>query len=178
MELPSTWQSPHPRRDQFHGIAGRVAKVNGPTSCRPFDYFLSENTVGLQVLPPSIQGLPFNSQGEMAWPLGPMCGKPVALQRRLSQECQQDAGIANLKENMTANLFADHSQAEDWPVELLGGIEVIDVNGGFNNGLDSHLGPTTLVAASRHDGPGVFTPLKLHGIARHRAARAPPYLLL
>jgi hypothetical protein len=65
-----------------------------------------------------------------------MRGQLVALERGFGQESKQDAGLANLEENVTARLLADDAQAQERPVERFGRLELIDVDGGFNNGLD------------------------------------------
>jgi hypothetical protein len=57
---------PHPRRDQFHRIPGRVTKVEGLPASRPLDFFFDADAVALQELPPGVKGLGFDSQGEMA----------------------------------------------------------------------------------------------------------------
>jgi hypothetical protein len=67
--------------------------------------------------------------------------KLVPFQRGLGEEGQEDAGIADLEENMTARLLAKSSQAEDSSVKVLGGVEVIDVDGGLNDGVDVHFVP-------------------------------------
>ena len=41
----------------------------------------------------------------------------------------------NLEEDVTATLLAHNPQAQDSPVEILGGVEAINVNGGFDDGL-------------------------------------------
>src|SRR5262249_30209462 len=74
----------------------------------------------------------------MAWPAGSMRRQLVALQRGFGQESEQDAGLARLEENVTARLRADDRQAKDRPVEGFRRPEVIDVDGGFDNGLDLH----------------------------------------
>src|SRR5262249_12546411 len=72
----------------------------------------------------------------MARPAGPVWRQRVAPQRGLGQECEQDTGLASLKEDVTARLLADDRQAQDRPVEAFRRPEVIDVNSGFDNGLD------------------------------------------
>jgi hypothetical protein len=42
----------------------------------------------------------------------------------------------NREENVTARFLADDREAQDCPVEGFRSLEVIDVDGGFNNGLD------------------------------------------
>jgi hypothetical protein len=83
---PPTRQSPHPRRDQFHRIPGRVTKVNGSTPSWPLDLFFDGDGVAVQVLPPGVEGFCFNSQGEMAWPGGSMRRQLVALEGGFGQE--------------------------------------------------------------------------------------------
>src|ERR1700741_4935215 len=72
IELPPTWQSPHPWRHQFHRVTGRVTKVKGLTPSRPLNFFFDGDAVAVQELPPGVEGFGFNSQGEMAWPCGSM----------------------------------------------------------------------------------------------------------
>jgi hypothetical protein len=96
--------------------------------------------VAVQELPPSVEGFGLNAQGEVAWAAGTMRRQRVALQRSFSQESEQDAGLANLEENVTARLLAHDPQAQDHPVEGFRSLEVIDVNGSFDNGPDLHNG--------------------------------------
>src|SRR5262249_20646813 len=49
-----------------------------------------------------------------------------------------EAGLANLKENVTARLLADDPQAQDRPAKGFRSLEVIDIDSGFDNGLDLH----------------------------------------
>src|SRR5262249_12565573 len=60
----------------------------------------------------------------------------AALERGFGQEGEQDTGLADLKENVTAWLLADDRQAQNRLVEAFRRLEIIDVKGGFNNGLD------------------------------------------
>ena len=67
-----------------------------------------------------------------------------ALQGRFSQEGKQDAGLAYLEENVMARFLAHDPQAKDSSVEILGGVEVINVNGGLDDGFEVHGDPLAL----------------------------------
>ena len=68
----------------------------------------------------------------------------VALQRGVGQESEQDTGLANLEENVAARLRAHDPQAQDRLVEGSRRLEVIDVDGGFDNGLSSPVRPPSI----------------------------------
>src|SRR5262249_43328394 len=104
---PSTRQSPDARCHQFYGIPGRVTEVKGLAASRPLDLFLDADAVILQELPPGVEGLSVNAQGEMAWAGGSMRRQMLALQRSFGHECEQDAALARLEENVMARLLAD-----------------------------------------------------------------------
>jgi len=72
----------------------------------------------------------------MAWPGCSMRRQRIALQRGFGQECQQHITLAHLEENMTARLLADDREAKDGLVEGFRRLEVIDVDGSFDDGLD------------------------------------------
>ena len=46
-----------------------------------------------------------------------MSRQRVTLQRGFGPESEQDAGLAHLKEDVTARLLADEREAQDRPVE-------------------------------------------------------------
>src|SRR5262245_13770392 len=79
--------------------------------------FLDADAVALQVLPPGVEGIGLNAQGEMAWPGSPVRRQLVALQRGFGQESEQDVGLARLDEDVTARLLADDREAQNCPVE-------------------------------------------------------------
>jgi hypothetical protein len=54
--------------------------------------------VAVQELPPGVECLGVDAQGEMAWAAGPVRRQLVALQRGFGPESEQDAGLANLEE--------------------------------------------------------------------------------
>jgi hypothetical protein len=117
--------------------------------------------VALQELPPGVECLGVDAQGEMAWPAGSMRRQLVALQRGFGQESEQDAGLANPKEDVTARLLAHDPQAQDRPVEGFRSLEVIDVYGSFDNGPDLH------------DGLRLFRPLPIQFTQLPRPQRQP-----
>src|SRR5262245_66478732 len=103
----------------------------------------------------------------MARPRSAMRRQLVALERGFGQESQQDAGLAHLEENVTARLLADDPQAQDSPVEGFRSLEVIDVDGGFDDRLDAHVpAPFNPVPPARHPpGPGRESSAPLSGLA-------------
>ena len=62
----------------------------------------------------------------------------VALECGGGVECQQNTALAHLEEDVMARLFAHDPQAEDIPVEVFGGVEVVGIDGGFDDGMDVH----------------------------------------
>jgi hypothetical protein len=102
----------------------------------PSDFLLNGNALRYQVLSPSVEALPFDSQREMSWAFGPMSRQDISLQGGLGQEGKQDVVRADLEENVAARLFANGSKAKNPPVKILGGILVIDINGGFDDCID------------------------------------------
>ena len=62
--LPPTRQSSHPWRDKFDQIPSRITEVNGLTALRPFDFFFNDDAVALQVPPPGVERLSFNSESD------------------------------------------------------------------------------------------------------------------
>jgi hypothetical protein len=68
----------------------------------------------------------------------------LALQRGFGQESKQDTGLANLEEDVTARLLADDREAKDRPVKGFRSPDVIDLDGGFDNGPDLHDSPRSL----------------------------------
>src|SRR5262249_41061855 len=73
-DSPPARQPPHAGRDQFHRIPGRVTKVKGLAPSRPLNLFSNADPVALQELPPGVECLGINPQGEVARPAGPMRG--------------------------------------------------------------------------------------------------------
>jgi hypothetical protein len=62
--------------------------------------------VAVQEIAPGVEGFGLNAQGEMAWPAGTVRRQLVAPQRGFGQESEQDTGLANLEEDVTARLQA------------------------------------------------------------------------
>src|SRR5262245_9231784 len=84
-------------------------------------------------------------------PCGPMRRQRVALQCGFGQESEQDTGLADLGENVTARFLADDREAKDCPVEGFRRLEVIDIDGSFDDGLNWHvLAPFNPVPPARH----------------------------
>jgi hypothetical protein len=110
----------------------------GLTPSRPFDLFFNGNAVAVQELPPSVEFFGLNTQSEMARPGGSMRRQLVALPRGVGKESEQDIAVAHSKENVVTRLFADDREAQNRQVEGFRRLEVIDINGGFDNGLDFH----------------------------------------
>ncbi len=73
----------------------------------------------------------------MAWAGGPMRRQRVAFQRSLGPEREQDAGLAYLKENVAARFLAYDPQAQDGLVKRFRSLEVIDIDAGFDDRLNS-----------------------------------------
>src|SRR5579864_1400881 len=90
------------------------------------------------MLSPGVQFAGFDSQGEVAWPLRSVWWEMISLQCGFGNESQQDTRLADLEEDMTPSLLPHDPQAQDRPVECFCRHEVIDVDGGFDNGLDFH----------------------------------------
>src|SRR5262245_32153388 len=147
LALPPAGQSPYTWRDKLHRVARRIAEVHRPAPGGPINFLFDSDAFCRQELPPRIESSSFNSQRKMARPGGAMRRQYVSPERGLRQERQQDAAVSNLKENVTARLFADDAQTKDLPIKFLGSIEIIDVNGRLDDCLNVHGVPCTLAAA-------------------------------
>jgi hypothetical protein len=94
--------------------------------------------MGLQVLPPRGQLLPFNAQRKMAGSIGPVRGEVIAFQSGLGDKSQQNVGSADLEENVVSWFLGNDLEAQNSAVEVFGSVEVIDVDTGFNDSLNFH----------------------------------------
>jgi hypothetical protein len=74
----------------------------------------------------------------MARPRRSMSGQLVALQRGFGPESQKDTGLANLEENVTAMLLVHDPQTENRRIEFFRRLEIVDVDGGFDDGFGFH----------------------------------------
>src|SRR5260370_39417161 len=92
----------------------------------------------LHKLPPLVERFGFKPQSEMAWSGGSMRRQLALLQRGFGDESKQDIGLANLEEDATARFFGNYTKAQDIPIKTLSFVEVMDIDGGFNNGVDIH----------------------------------------
>ena len=135
MISPPSRQSPNSRRDQFHQVPGGITKVNGLAPCRPLYLFLNDDTVSLQLLPPGVECLGPDAQGEMAWPFGTMTRQCVPFKVVSGTKASRTL-LAHLKENVMARFFANDRQAQNRPVKGFNFLEIIHVDGGFDDGLN------------------------------------------
>src|SRR5262249_18153027 len=92
-------------------------------------------------------------------------GLPTSKPARVSRA--SFTGLADLEENVTARFLADDREAKDCPVEGFRRLEVIDVDGGFDDGLNAHVhAPFNPVPPARHPpGPGCDSSALLSGPA-------------
>ena len=88
------------------------------------------------MLPPGVECIRFDAQGEMAWPLASVGWQLISLERCFGDEGQKNAACSNLKEYATASFLGDHPQAENVMIETLGCIEIVNVDGCLNDRLD------------------------------------------
>jgi hypothetical protein len=96
--------------------------------------------VAVPALPPGVEVFGLDPQGEMARPAGPVRPQRVALPRGLGPEGEQDAGSARLEEDVMPRLGAQDGKAQNRAVKRFRRLEILDVDGVFDNGLDLHVG--------------------------------------
>jgi hypothetical protein len=128
---------------------------------------LDGHAVAVQVLAPSVEVVGLDPQGEMARPAGPVRRQRAALPRGLGPEGEQHAGPARLKEDVMSGLGAEDGKAQDRAVKSFRGPKILDVDGGFDNGLDLHVGlfpgGPVRTPSSRTWSRTVFPDTALHG---------------
>src|SRR5262249_26845688 len=119
---PPPRQPPQPRR---HPPPPRARPgAGGPPPPPPPPAPPPAHPVVGQALPPAVEALRPDAQGEVPRPRRPVRRQDVALEGRRGVEHQQHARRADLEEDVPAGLAPDHLQAEHAGVERLRRLQV------------------------------------------------------
>src|SRR5437868_2537521 len=125
---PARRQAPHARSDQLEGVARGVAEVEGMAAVRPGFLVFDRHLVLLEPLPPGVEVLGRDAQGEMARSAGAMRRQMSTPKRRLGPEHQQHVAIPDLEEDVPPCFLTPDPQTEYVAKEPLGLVEIVGVN--------------------------------------------------